>query len=531
MITRSVCSLIATSACVLFAQTPAVPVQPTAGAPIYRVTVVERTTKAINYRYRSDPTMIDFAGTVLMPTAKGSAIVTSKQGRTEIDANFQHLTSPGALGPELLTYVLWALTPDGRPHNLGEVIANSRDHAGLRVSTDLQAFALIVTAEPYSAVRAPSDVVVMENKVRPDTEGLIEQVNARYELLPRGHYTLDLSSGARPQPPDLGRVSTREYEVLLELYQAQNAINIARSARADAYAGDQLARAEGLLNSATDRHNRKGDRTLILQEAREATEAAEDARLVAEERVRKQESARLAAEAAHHREAQARAEAEAARARADRQAVEEQLQRTEAAMQANQQKANAQLQVERAARVRAEADVSALQQQRTSEAQVKASDLALKQRQADQRAFRARVFESLNATLPVIDTPRGLVVRLGDSSFTGMQIHPDVSQRARRLAATLASYRGLTVGVEGYCDNPALEQEATARAEEVAALLRAEGIQAFAQFKGNQHPVGPAPIDNRRIEIVVTGESLGDSATWDRPYSVTLPPSTEAHQR
>lgn len=529
MITRSAGSLIAISAGVLFAQ-PAVPVQPTAGAPIYRVTVVERTTKAINYRYRSDPTMIDFAGTVLMPTAKGSAMVTSKQGRTEIEANFQHLSAPTPLGPELLTYVLWALTPDGRPHNLGEILPNSLDRAGLRVSTDLQAFALIVTAEPYSAVRAPSDVVVMENKVRPDTEGLIEQVNARYELLPRGHYTLDLANGARSQPPNSARVSTREYEVLIELYQAQNAINIARSARADTYAGDQLGRAQALLNAAVERHNHKGDRTMILQQAREATEAAEDARLVAEERVRQQQTASLAAEAAQHRQAAARAEAEAARARADRQAVEEQLQRTEAAMQANQQKANAQLEAERAARVRAEADVSALQQQRASEAQVKSADLALKQRHEDQRAFRARVFESMNATLPAIDTPRGLVVRLGDSSFTGMNIHPDVTQRARRLAATLASYRGLTVGVEAYSDSPATEPEAAARAEEVAALLRAEGIQAFASMKGSQHPVGPGPLENRRIEIVVTGDSLGGSATWDRPYSVTLAPSSEAHR-
>jgi hypothetical protein len=161
----------------------------TGTVPIYRVNVVERTIRAVNYQYRSLPTPIDFRGTVLLPKSKGGANVESKQGRTEIDAHFDNLTASTAFGPEYLTYVLWALTPDGRPHNLGEVVANSGDHASLRVTTDLQAFALIVTAEPYSAVRQPSDVVVLENQIRPDTIGINEQVNARYELLPRGQYS------------------------------------------------------------------------------------------------------------------------------------------------------------------------------------------------------------------------------------------------------------------------------------------------------------------------------------------------------
>ena len=158
-------------------------------APIYRVTVVERTVKAVNYQYRSDPTLIDFRGTVLLPKAKGEAIVQSKQGRTEIEAKFDSLLEPSRFGREYLTYVLWALTPDGRPHNLGEVIAGTSDKSKLGVTTDMQAFAMIVTAEPHSAVRQPSDVVVLENQVRPDTVGKIEQVEAKYELMPRGLYS------------------------------------------------------------------------------------------------------------------------------------------------------------------------------------------------------------------------------------------------------------------------------------------------------------------------------------------------------
>src|SRR5579859_5826857 len=122
-------------------------------APLYRITVVGRTSKAVNYQYRSDPTMVDLRGTVLLPHAMGDAIVKSRQGRTEIDAHLDGLTTPQRYGGEYLTYVLWAVTPQGRPHNIGELIPDSGDKARVHVTTDLQAFALIVTAEPYSAVR------------------------------------------------------------------------------------------------------------------------------------------------------------------------------------------------------------------------------------------------------------------------------------------------------------------------------------------------------------------------------------------
>src|SRR5215469_18291868 len=137
--------------------------------PIYQVTVVERTVRAVNYQYRSGPTQIDFRGTVLMPSAKGEATVESKSGRTEVDAKFDHVDAPSRFGPEYLTYVLWAVTPDGHARNLGEVHTSSSDKGRMRVTTDLQSFGLIITAEPYAAVRLPSDVVVMENVVRPDT--------------------------------------------------------------------------------------------------------------------------------------------------------------------------------------------------------------------------------------------------------------------------------------------------------------------------------------------------------------------------
>src|ERR1700674_2037326 len=164
--------------------------------PIFRVTVVARTTKAINYRHRSGSTNIDFRGTALLPEAKGEASVNSKQGRIEINARMEHLSPATQYGPEYLTYVLWAVTPEGRPKNLGEVLLNG-DNSKLEVTTDLQTFGLIVTAEPYFAVTQPSNVVVMENVVSEQTIGTIESIDAHYELLERGQYVMNVSEGDR----------------------------------------------------------------------------------------------------------------------------------------------------------------------------------------------------------------------------------------------------------------------------------------------------------------------------------------------
>src|SRR4051794_9412195 len=162
--------------------------------PIYRVTVISRTTKAVNYGHRTLPTKVDFKGTVLLSEARGEATVQSKRGVMEIDAKFDHVDAPTKFGTEYLTYVLWAISPEGRAINLGELVLGSSNKGKLKVSTDLQAFALVVTAEPYFSVVQPSDVVVMENVIRPDTAGKVEEVEARYELMPRKPYTYDTAA-------------------------------------------------------------------------------------------------------------------------------------------------------------------------------------------------------------------------------------------------------------------------------------------------------------------------------------------------
>ena len=250
-------------------------------APIYKVTVVSRTLQAVNYEHRTGPTMIDFHGTVLMPRAGGVATVEDQGGRVSIEAKLEHLDAPTQYGPEYLTYVLWAITPEGRPRNLGEVLIDSSNHAKLNVTTSLQAFGMIVTAEPYYSVTQPSDVVVLENIIRPDTIGKREEVTAKYELLPRGQYTYNVGPAKLHGPGSEGRkVSYDQYEAVLQVYQAQNAVQIARALGADRYAAGTFQKAERLLLQAQEAQARKMDTKYVVSIARESAQMAEDAAAV-----------------------------------------------------------------------------------------------------------------------------------------------------------------------------------------------------------------------------------------------------------
>ena len=267
---------------------PAVTVSsPANSGPLFRVTVVSRTTKAINYGHLTEPTKIGLKGTVLLPEAEGEARVQAGRGVTEIEAKINHLGTPTRFGPEYLTYVLWAISPEGRPVNLGELVTDPSNKAKLKISTDLQAFALIITAEPYFSVTQPSDVVVMENVVRPGTTGKIEQIDAKYELLPRKQFTYN--TGA--QPAEEGpKLSMDKYEAQVAVYQALNAIQIAKSAGADQYAPESLQKAEQLYQQAVGLQSQKSSTRQIVATAREAAQTAEDARAISAKRRDEQRS-------------------------------------------------------------------------------------------------------------------------------------------------------------------------------------------------------------------------------------------------
>src|SRR5580698_9162270 len=279
---------------------PTVEVERVSPTPTFRVTVISRSVQAVNYEHRSGSSKLDFAGTSLMPVASGQARVNSKRGSISIDAYFGNLQRPTTFGNEYLTYVLWAISPEGRAVNLGEVLVGDNDRSKLHVTTDLQAFALIVTAEPYYAVRQPSNAVVLENVIREDTKGTSEAVNAKYELMERGGY---IPTGYKFDPVVLNA------KLPLEFFEARNALRIAQSEGAEQYASDSYQRAVKLMDSADgyaiDRHM---DRKPLIAVSREAVQTAEDARAIA---VKKMDDVRLANERQDSADAQAQSRAQA----------------------------------------------------------------------------------------------------------------------------------------------------------------------------------------------------------------------------
>ena len=288
------------------------PVQRDGNNPIYRITinVVERTATAINYQHRGGSTTIDFKGTPLLPDARGEAKVESKQGYIEIEVEFRELTPAPQFGPEYLTYVMWAITPEGRAKNLGEVQIDD-DDARIQVTTDFQAFALIVTAEPYFAVTQPSDVVVMENLVRDDTKGKVETVQAKYELLKRGSYLMNQNANFKVKPLEPGAP--------LDLAEARNAVELARLAGADRYAGDSFVKAQKLLIAAEVAREKRKRGNEVMMPARQAAQTAEDARLIALQRQEDEfQAQQRALSAQREREALDRAQAERERAQVER---------------------------------------------------------------------------------------------------------------------------------------------------------------------------------------------------------------------
>src|SRR6202140_1786823 len=470
--------------------------------PIFRVTVVERTTKAINYRHRSGSTPIDFRGTSLMPDARGEAIVNSKQGRIEIDARMEHLSPATQYGPEYLTYVLWAVTPEGRPKNLGEGLLNG-NNSKLDVTTDLQTFGLIVTAEPYFAVTQPSDVVVMENFVRSDTQGTYEDIDAKYELLQRGQYVLNVN------PSELKPI-VLDHKTPLELYEARNAVRIARWTGADRYAADTLQKAEvGVQNAEEELSGKIGNKT-VAQNARAAAQNAEDARIITIRKMQDEEVANEKA-AADQRDAEARADAERAqRAKAEAE---------QAAAQSDLAKRQAETEAERASQEKA----AALARQQQAEEQLALARQSAEQAEQEKLQLREQLRQQLNVILETRETARGLIINMSDVLFdTGKySLKPGAREKLAKVSGIILAHPGLNLDIEGHTDsigsdeyNQRLSEQ---RANSVRDYLVAQGLSGgtiSALGLGKSAPVTTNSTavgrqQNRRVELVVSGEAIG----------------------
>ncbi len=463
------------------------------GVYIYHVKVVQRTLDAVNYLNRSGSTTVGFDGTDLMPRARGEAKVDSKTGKTNISVKFEGMSPANGFGPEYLTYVLWAISADGRPQNLGE-LELSGNKASLDVTSNFQSFGMIVTAEPYFAVSTPSDVVVLQNVFRKNTQGVQETVNVHYTLLPKGLYadTEGRKSNAHP-------ITDREHTPLA-LFEAYNAQRIALNTGADKYAPDIMAEVNtDITNAQMNQDGKHRDVKMEFTDARQAVQRSEDARITT---LRKQAAER--------------------QQNAQDQAATSQQQAQQAQLQAAQSQADA----DRAAAARAQAEAQ------QAKAEVAAADARAQTATAQQQAaeaqqsveaLRAKLLAQLNAVLQTTETPRGLVVNLSDVLFdTGKYtLKGNTQVSLAKVATILELYQGLKVQVEGYTDSvgsPASNQKLSEnRADAVQNFMvnngvpqgniTATGYGATNFAADNGSAAGRA--QNRRVELVVSGQAIG----------------------
>jgi outer membrane protein OmpA-like peptidoglycan-associated protein len=518
------------------------PLEPMEHTPVYRVRVVARNISAINYRQHSGSTELNFRGTDLMPQAKGKAEVESRTGRIQIKVDLEGMKTSRNFGSEYLTYVLWAITPEGRPSNLGEIVPRD-GKSSIKVSSELQAFGLIVTAEPYFAVTRPSNLVVLENVPKRNTKGWEVPIDTKFEAIERGQYTVDINAAQLP-------ATVASEKVPSDLLQARNAIAIARAEGAERYASDTFDKAVDFLNRAEDYLKRKQGDKAIQTVARGAVQSAEDARLLT---IRKREEE---AQEAQRREQlrqtqEAQAQAEQARTQAELEARQR-----EQAVAERQRAEQAKTEAEAARQAALAAQQSALLQQQQAQAQTAQAQAAAQQAeqaraQAEQekQQTRARLTQQLNEVLATRQTARGIIVDMPDVLFDTAKysLKPGARERLAKVAGILMAYPDLHVEVEGHTDstgtpefNQRLSQE---RADAVREFLLEQGAKTGdidARGFGEDQPVATNDTAagrqlNRRVDLVVTGQALGTGtqgsggSTYNSPG--TAPVSTEPDTR
>jgi outer membrane protein OmpA-like peptidoglycan-associated protein len=496
--------------------------------PVFRVNVFARTTKAVNYRHRGGSTTVDFKGTDLMPEVGGHAKVDGKAGRLAISVELNHMRPAASFGGQFLTYVLWAITPEGRAVNLGEVLPGDNGKDKIDVTTDLQAFGMIVTAEPYYAVTHPSNKVVAENILRQETKGFEEPIDAKFDVLEGKQYTIDVPAEQLPS-------TQSDSHVPLDLLEARNAVAIAKAAGAKQYAPDSLTKAEDMLQRAEDYLQRKQGRTPVGTAARGATQMAEDARVLT---LRRKEQERLDAERRATQEAQEKAEADAraardraaqaqaqsdedARRRAEAEAAQADAERQQALARAQQQQAQA------AAESARQVAEDAARQKEEAERQAQEADRQRQEAVRQKEEMRARLLAQLNQVLQTRDTARGLIVSMPDVlfDFNKYTLKPEARERLARVSGIVLAYPDLKLQIEGYTDsigsegyNQTLSEK---RAEAVRDYLVSSGVSmnnVAAQGLGKADPVADNSTAagrklNRRVEMIVSGDVIGSQIT------------------
>jgi outer membrane protein OmpA-like peptidoglycan-associated protein len=489
-------------------------------APVYRIDVVSRTAKAINFQHRQGSTVVGLEGSSFAPKSKGEVKVDSKTGATKVDAVIEKMPPASTIAEGYLTYVLWAITPEGRPENLGELMLDG-DRARLQAATELQSFGLIVTAEPYYAVTQPSDYIIMEGVVKQNgTTGTIMPIEAKYELVSRGGYLQHL--------PPADRVRLREAKnIPLDLMEARQAMAVARAAGAGRLAADTIQKAEVDLQNAEALLQSGSDKKKVQSLARHVTQLSEDARLISVRKAREEALAqeRAANERREMELAKAAQDEEQRRLASEREAAAAARAQAEAAQREREAAAAKQRQLELEALRARDTAQAAQQKQAELEQQARLAREAAERAEADRAKLRSELVRQLNLVLATRETARGMIVNMSDVLFdTGRYtLKPGAREKLSKVAGIILVHSGLKIEVEGHTDstgtlefNQKLSEE---RAEAVRAYLVSQGVSPDAIVSrgfGQSRPVAEnnnaaGRQANRRVELVVNGPLLSES--------------------
>ena len=502
---------------------------------------ISRTIRAMHYRLQGGQTRVDFRGTSDLQSAMGEARVEGKKTNFEIEAKFEGMLDATRFGFEYLTYVLWAVSPQGRPVNLGEVYVDKHGNAQLKAFTDLQDFGMIVTAEPYFAVTQPGAIVVAESSVI--SGAAIVNVDAKYELVAKGTYS---STNTHIQDAIFGM----DQKTPLELFEARNAVRIAHNAAADKYAASILSKAGQQLIHAEDLYRQKQNKATVEAAAKEATETAEEARLMAvKQKAEEEAQAAAAAREAKARadaaaEAQRRAEAEAQRQAAEQARIQAEKDRAaaeQAKLEAEKMKQEALAAAQEAARQKEEAEkakADAVAQQQAlaadaaqARADAQKAESLREQAEREKQELRARLLQQLNQILATRDSARGLVANMSDVLFRSgsFELAPGARERLAKVSGIILAYPSLHVSIEGHTDSVGSDDYNQTLSEMRAQAVRdyfvqqgitgsaieTHGYGKTAPIAGNDTPEGRQ--QNRRVELVLSGDAIGN--TWDQPSS------------
>jgi outer membrane protein OmpA-like peptidoglycan-associated protein len=409
-------------------------------------------------------TRLPIAGTPAAPTVKGTAEIEYRGGRSRIKLTLDKLPDPRRIGDFNTTYVVWVVKDDAGVENLGEVPLKKQVVLG---STAARTLGLIITAEPYGAVRLPSPMVVAELTLPQRSDPQLQSATVTYEGVPADLYQSGLSDASAPSPDSV---------TPLPVLAARRSVAIARKVEAGEYARAEFTSAIALLDSLERTWVKKPkDQKKYSELALETARRADVARELA---VTRGEEARQAAE---------------------RQQAEEERQRQEAAQQAAIDSA-----AQSAAQARAEAEQEA---QRRSEAERKAADL------------QARLYASISAIMETRKGARGLVAALSGVNFETNKatLKPMAREKLSKLSGVLLGFPGeYKLEIEGHTDSTGSDaynqRLSQSRAESVRSFLVEQGIPTeripSTMGFGRTKPIAANDTranreKNRRVDIVI----------------------------